>query len=86
MAVGAMGYCETCKHDVMNGHCSGYHCVLCAKEIDMDNCDGEVIDGRTVGYLGSSSATQCESCCEWFCNTCGDPKQELCKPCLEVPA
>lgn len=76
-----LGYCQQCGRDEMNlGAC--YHCPTCGEQVEMDNCDGEIIDGPTVGYLGTTQGFKCESCMEWTHTACGDEKQSLCSPCF----
>lgn len=77
--------------DGVCAHCAPYlnvcdHvCPTCGKPVDMDNCDGEVVDGRMVGYEGSTQGEQCrEGCYVWFHTACGDTKNQLCKPCMET--
>ena len=62
-------------------------CPTCGDAVDMDNCDGEAIDGRMVGYEGTTQGFKCANgCFFWAHNACGDPKQQLCRVCLSVPA
>jgi hypothetical protein len=56
-------------------------CVGCGKMLPMDNCDGDVRNGVTYGYLGSSEGFKCEGCDEWSHFACGNRTERRCVAC-----
>lgn len=67
-----LGYCtyEDCGIDLVNASIGHEHCADCGKLIELDNCDGDMRDGRMVGYAGSTQGTDDSG--EWLCNSCHD--------------
>jgi uncharacterized UBP type Zn finger protein len=76
------GFCDTCGKDVMNEKCSGEHCTVCGKMIEIEG-EGpvEADDSPTAEPVG---AFKCPSCGEYACDGCGEKDQDgrkVCVPC-----
>lgn len=64
----ALGFCDTCRRDVMNEKCSGVHCSACGLMIELEVEGPVYADDKPTASL--VDAFECSGCMEPCHNVC----------------